>query len=321
MSSPQSVYRLAERSAYRTKLRVGFFLPQIGPVADQRSIVKVAKRAEELSYDALWVTERLLWAVEPQTSYYGGPIPEVYKRVFDPIETLTFVAAHTNRIALGTSVLDIPFYNPVMLARRLTTLDVLSSGRLMVGFGLGWSKDEYDAMGATMKGRGKRADEFMKVIKTIWTTDPAEFHGKYFQLPKSIIQPKPIQKPHPPIFMAGFAPLAMKRVATFADGWMPVGLSVDQLKLMAKQIKDMVKNAGRDPAAFKVVARYNIDVRPQPVGKDRGFFSGSIDQIREDIRAVNDAKPDELIIDPTFSADSQTEDGFLRNLEQIRKMI
>ena len=290
-------------------------------MSDQRTIVKVANRAEELGYDSLWVTERLLWPIEPQTLYYGGPIPEVYKRVFDPIETLTFAAARTNRIALGTSVLDIPFYNPVMLARRLTTLDVLSNGRLRVGFGLGWSKDEHDAMGTSLKGRDKRADEFMKVIKTIWTTDPAEFHGKYFQLPKSIIQPKPIQKPHPPIFMAGFVPSAMKRVVAFADGWMPVGLPLDQLKLMTKQIRNMVKEAGRDLAAFKIVARYNIDVRPQPLGKDRGFFSGSLDQIREDIRAVNEAKPDELIIDPTFSADSQTEDGFLRNLEQIRKMI
>ncbi|MGA8905339.1 MAG: LLM class F420-dependent oxidoreductase [Candidatus Bathyarchaeia archaeon] len=302
-------------------MRTGFFLPQIGPVAGPRTIVKVAKRAEELGYDGLWVTERLLWPVNPQTSYYGGPIPEVYKRVFDPIETLTFAAAHTNRVSLGTSVLDIPFYNPVLLARRLTTLDQVSNGRLKVGFGLGWSKDEHDAIGSSLKGRGKRADEFLKVLKAIWTTDPAEFHGKYFQLPKSVIQPKPVQKPHPPIYMAAFAPLAMKRAATFADGWMPVGVSVDQLKSMSAQIKDMIKGAGRDPAHFKVVARYNIDVRPEPIGKERSFFSGSLDQLKEDIRAVKDAKPDELIIDPTFSADSQTEEGFLKNLEQIRKMI
>jgi len=121
--------------------------------------------------------------------------------------------------------------------------------------------------------------------------------------------------------MAAFAPLAMKRAATFADGWMPVGVSVDQLTSMSVQIKGLVKSAGRDPTAFKIVARYNIDVRPQPLGKERNFCSGTLDQIKEDIRAVKDAKPDELIIDPTFSADSQTEEGFLRNLEQIRKMV
>lgn len=289
-------------------------------MAKQSSIITVAKQAEKLGYDSLWVTERLLWAMEPQTSYYGGPIPDVYKRVFDPIETLTFAAAHTDRIALGTSVLDIPFYNPVLLARRLTTLDALSNGRLRVGFGLGWSKDEFDAVGTTLKGRGKRADEFMKVLKVIWTTDPAEFHGKYFQLPKSIIQPKPVQKPHPPIYMAAFAPAAMKRAAAYADGLMPVGVRPDELKSMANQLKDMVRSAGRDPAKFGIIARYNIDVRPQPLGKDRAFFSGSLDQIQEDMRAVRDARPDELIIDPTFSNDSQTEEGFVRNLEEIRKM-
>src|SRR5208337_457171 len=258
-------------------MKIGFFLPQIGPAANVDSIVKVAKRAEELKYDSVWVTDRLLYPTNPQTSYFGGPLPDPYKRVFDPLETLTFVAAHTSRVTLGTSVLDIPFYNPVTLARRLTTLDVLSRGRLRVGFGLGWSKDEYDATGTNMKTRGKRADEFIGMLHAIWTTDPAEFHGKYFQLPKSIIQPKPVQKPHPPIYLAAFAPLAMKRAATFADGWMPVGVSVDQLTSMSVQIKAMVKSAGRDPAAFKIVARYNIDVRPQPLGKERNFCSGSLD--------------------------------------------
>ena len=290
-------------------------------MAKQSSIVLVAKSAEKLDYDSLWVTERLLWPVQPQTSYYGGPLPDVYKRVLDPIETLSYAAAHTDRLTLGTSVLDIPFYNPVLLARRLTTLDILSNGRLRVGFGLGWSKDEFDAAGTTSKGRGKRADEFMKVLKAIWTTDPSEFHGRYFHLPKSIIQPKPVQKPHPPIYMAAYAPSAMKRAAVYADGWMPVGVRLDQLKSMTNQLKDMVRTAGRDPAKFRIIARYNIDVTPQPLGKDRAFFSGSLNQIKEDVRAVRDAGPDELIIDPTFSNDSQTEEGFVRNLEEIRKTI
>ena len=302
-------------------LRVGFFLPQIGPAASPDAIVKVAKRAEELKYDSLWVTERLLYAVEPQTSYYGGPLPEVYKRVFDPLETLTFAAAHTSRVALGTSVLDIPFYNPVLLARRLTTLDVLSGGRLRVGFGLGWSKDEHDAVGASMKGRGKRATEFIKVLKAIWTTDPCEFHGKFFHLPKSIIQPKPVQKPHPPIYMASFAPQAMKRTAELADGWMPVGVPIDGLRSMMSQIRSMAQSAGRKPADMKLMARYNLTITPKPLGSDRSFFSGTLDQIKDDIKAVKDLGPDELLLDVTFSPDCQTEASFLSYLERIRKLV
>jgi probable F420-dependent oxidoreductase len=305
----------------KTGLRIGFFLPQIGPAANPGAIVKVAKRAEELKYDSVWVTERLLYAVEPQTSYYGGPLPEVYKRVFDPVETLTFASAHTSRIALGTSVLDIPFYNPVVLARRLSTLDVLSGGRLKVGFGLGWSKDEHDAAGASMKTRGRRADEFIKVLKAIWTTDPAEFHGKYFQLPKSIIQPKPVQKPHPPIYMAAFAPNALRRTATLANGWMPVGAPINDLKSMTSKLRTMAQSAGRNPADLKLVVRYNLSITPKPLGSDRHSFSGSLDQIKDDVQAMKDFGADELILDVSFSPDSQTEAAFLSHLERIRKLV
>jgi len=302
-------------------MRVGFFLPQIGPAANADSIVRASKHAEELNYDSVWVTERLLFPINPQTSYYGGPLPEPYKRVFDPLETLTFAAAHTSRVALGTSVLDIPFYNPVILARRLTTLDVLSRGRLRVGFGLGWSKDEHDATGASMKARGKRADEFIALLKAIWTTDPAEFHGKYFQLPKSIIQPKPLQKPHPPLYLAAFAPGALNRVAKLADGWMPVAMNADQVRSTMTQIKNMAEDVGRDPNELKVIMRGNLVVTQQPISKDRSFCSGTLAQIKEDIASTKAYGPDELILDPTFSPDTQNEQAFLQKMEEIRNIL
>jgi len=197
-------------------MRLGFALPQIGPVAGPDALVTVAQRAEALGYDSLWVLDRLLYPVNPRTPYPAtrdGVLPDLYKQVLDPLETLTFVAAHTRRVALGTSVLNLPWYPPVLLARRLTTLDVLSGGRLRVGLGMGWSLDEYEAAGASWQERGKRADEIIRALKTIWTTDPVEFHGKYYRIPKSFIGPKPVQKPHPPIYMAAYTPSAMKRVA------------------------------------------------------------------------------------------------------------
>jgi probable F420-dependent oxidoreductase len=302
-------------------MRIGYFLPQIGPAADVDSIRRAATRAEELKYDSLWVTERLLYPTNPQTSYYGGPLPEPYKRVLDPVETLTYAAAFTSKISLGTSVLDIPFYNPVTLARRLTTLDNLSRGRLRVGLGLGWSKDEHDAAGANMKIRGRRADEFIPLLQTIWTTDPVEFHGKYFHLPKSIIQPKPVQKPHPPIYLAAYSPGAMKRTAKYADGWMPVGQTVDQLRTTATEIRNMAKEHGRNPTDLKVIARYNFAMTPQPLGKDRAFFSGSLAQVKDDIASVKGFGADELILDPTFSADGQSEKSFLKSMEDIRALL
>jgi probable F420-dependent oxidoreductase len=303
----------------------GFNLPQIGPAANLSSIVNAAKRAESLGYDSLWVTERLLYPIKPSIPYAwsaDGSFPEAYKRVLDPLEVLTFAAAQTTRVKLATSVLDIPYYNPVTLARRLTTLDVLSAGRLRIGLGQGWSPDEHIAAGASMKERGPRADEFIKVLKAIWTTDPVEFHGKYFHVPKSIIQPKPVQKPHPPIYLAANSPSALKRAATLADGWNPVAVPIDGLKQITSQLKNMVREAGRKPEDFKVVLRANLNITQEPVGKDRWMFSGILEQIGEDIAALrNLGIIDELFFDPSFSPDTRNEQDFLRHMEQVRKLL
>ena len=302
-------------------MRVGFGLPNIGPLGSPESVRKVAKRAEDLRYSSLWTIERLLWPVKPQTPYPvtpDGTLPESYKYSLDPLDTLTFAAAETKTVALGTSVLDIPYYNPVMLARRLSTIDVLSNGRLRVGFGLGWSQDEMDAAGANMKERGARADEFLQVLKAIWTTNPVEFHGKFFQLPKSYIYPKPVQKPHPPIYMAAFAPAALKRVATVADGWNPVAVPLGGMEQMFGAIQQMAKEAGRDPSSLQMVVRANVEISEKPLGKERAIFSGTLDQIKEDVAACKRIGAHELIFDVTFYARSL--EHWLDLMDQLRKL-
>ena len=302
-------------------MKVGFGLPNIGPLGSPEAVSKVAQRAESLGYDSLWTIERLLWPVKPQTPYpvtHDGTLPEEYKYSLDPLDTLTFAAAQTKKVALGTSVLDIPYYNPVMLARRLSTIDVMSGGRLRVGFGLGWSKDEMDAAGANMKERGARADEFLQVLKAIWTTNPVEFHGKFFELPKSYIYPKPVQKPHPPIYMAAFAPAALKRAAILSDGWNPVAIPLDGMAQMFGAIKQMAKKAGRDPSSLKMVVRANIEIKNKPLGKERMIFSGTLDQIKEDVAGCKRIGAHELIFDVTFYARSL--DQWLQLMEQLRKL-
>jgi alkanesulfonate monooxygenase SsuD/methylene tetrahydromethanopterin reductase-like flavin-dependent oxidoreductase (luciferase family) len=135
-------------------MRRGFALPQIGSVAGPDALITVAQRAEAVGFDSVWVLDRSLFPVEPRAPYPvgDGTLPAKYRRTPDPVETLTFVAAHTRRVAVGTSVLNVPWYNPVLLARRLSTLDVLSGGRLRVGLGMGWSPDEYQAAGVPWQG-------------------------------------------------------------------------------------------------------------------------------------------------------------------------
>ncbi len=259
--------------------------------------------------------------MNPQTPYPATPdgaLPEGYRHVLDPLATLTLAAAHTRRIALGTSVLNAPYYNPVVLARQLTTLDVLSGGRLRVGLGLGWSKDELDAVGVSMKERGRRTDEFVRVLKAIWTTDPVEFQGGYYRVPRSIIGPKPVQKPHPPIYLAAFTPAALERAATLADGWSAAVLPMEALAQMIAQFREMATAAGRNPAQLQVVLRAFLHLTSRPLGQNRGPFSGSPDQIKTDIERVQALGVDEVFFDPTFSPDGQTADGFLTSMERVR---
>ena len=304
-------------------MRLGFALPNIGPIGTAEAVSRVAQRAEHLGFDSLWTIERLLYPVKPQTPYPATPdgsLPQPYKHVLDPLEALTFVAAQTKTIALGTSVLDIPYYNPAMLARRLTTLDVLSGGRLRVGLGLGWSKDEMDAAGADMKQRGARADEFLHVLKAIWTTNPVEFHGKFYSVPRSYIYPKPVQQPHPPIYLAAFVPAAMNRLARQADGWNPVAIPVDGMAQMFAGIKQIAKQAGRDPSSLKLVVRAHLEITDKPLGKERKIFAGTLDQIKEDITACDKIGAHEVFFDPTFSPGGQSLDRWLTLMEQLRKL-
>jgi probable F420-dependent oxidoreductase len=302
-------------------MKLGVAVPNIGPVATPEAVKTVAQKAEALGYNSLWTVERLLWPVNPKAPYPvtpDGSLPEPYKYNLDPLDTLTYAAAFTSKIRLGTSVLDMPYYNPITLARRLSTIDILSKGRLNVGLGLGWSPDEMEATGADMKVRGARADEFIEVMKAIWTNDPSEFRGKFFSLPKSHIQAKPAQKPHPPIYIAAFAPPALKRLATMADGWNPTGLPIEAMAQMWGAIRQMADAAGRNPSELKMIVRGNLVITQKPVEKDRFIFIGTPDQIREDIAACEKIGADEVFLELGFTHGGQELSNWEKWLEEFK---
>jgi probable F420-dependent oxidoreductase len=301
-------------------MRLGFALPQIGSFAGPEAVSKIAQRAEALGYDSLWVLDRLLWPVNPQAPYPlgDGSLPEPYKRALDPVATLTFAAALTRKIALGTSVLNLPWYNPVLLARTLTSLDVLSGGRLLVGLGLGWSPDEYVASGAIWNQRGKHMDELVQALKAIWTTDPVEFQGAYYTIPKSLISLKPVQKPHPPIYMAAFTPPAMQRTAKESSGWFPVGIPLAAIPQMIDGIRQMAREAGRKPEEIELIVRAQVELSDKPAGEGRGDFAGTLDQIAGDIATTRSMGASELVFDVQFSPEMKGTDVMLERLEQLR---
>ena len=305
-------------------MRVGTFLPHMGPAATPETLLRFAQQAEALGYDSVWVAERLLYPLKPRTPYPGMPegslLPDYYRYVFQPIETLTWVAAHTKRIRIGTGVLNMPYHNPVVLARRLATLDVFSGGRLNVGLGQAWSQDELEAAGASAAGRAERADEFVAVLRAMWGPDPVEHHGRHFQIAASIIMPKPVQQPAPPIYMAGYVPGALDRVARLADGWLPAGIPLPGVQAMMGQVRQRAEAAGRDPSSLALVMMGFVALADAPLGEGRADFTGTLDEIRRDVEQAREIGVDELILIPDATANT-TADAFLRVQEAVRPLV
>ena len=285
-------------------MRVGITLPQVGEQATRANVIELAKTADKEGIDSLWVLDRLLWPLKPQTPYRGtqdGTLPVSAQRVFDPIGLLTFAAANTDRITLGTSVIDMLFHNPVILAKRLATLDTLSQGRVVCGLGIGWSKDEYQACNIPFEQRGKRAIEFVEALKKIWTEDVVEFKGEFYNIPPSKIGPKPLQKPHPPIYLGGWSSKTFPRIMkNDADGWLAsMGggvVSLEYLENNISMLKDEVSRANKNKNNFRVfVLTYpQTNFKSSKTGQ-RIPLTGSIDEIGADIQKIKELGVDHII--------------------------
>jgi probable F420-dependent oxidoreductase len=313
-------------------LKIGVSLPQAGQQATRGNVTQMAKNAESEGFDSLWVFDRLLWPINPQTPYPGTPdgsLPIEYQIMLDPLETLTYVAANTNKIALGTSVIDMLFHNPIVLARRFATLDILSEGRAICGFGIGWSKDEYQASNIPFQNKGKRADEFIQALKKIWRDDVVEFKGEYYNIPASKIGPKPMQKPHPPVYMGGFSPNTFSRIVNYdTNGWLGVVAGpLEYLDNTIKTIKDIANKANKDPNNFKVIllAHLNValDSKSQSTtttNEDQRFpFTGTIDQIGNDIKRIKQMDIDHIVFGYNFVPIGRDLDKMLDITKQLAK--
>ncbi len=301
-------------------MKLGIALPQIGDWATPENIVKVAQRAEELGYNSLWVQERLMWPLEPKSPYPvtpDGSLPEQYQYVLDPIVLLTYAAANTQNIRIGTSVLIMPYHTPIMLAKQLTTLDVISGGRFDCGLGLGWSEDEYEASNTPYKNRGDRADEFLTCLKVLWTEEEPEFHGRFYNVPKSKVNPKPVQKPHPPITVGGFNPRAFQRAVTLGDGYNGVILPFDQMIGIKTGLEQAAEAAGRSLGKLEFVCRGNPQLTDQSPGANRDPLIGTADEIKDDLKRYEEMGITEIIFELNFVSGITT-DQLFHTMEQLR---
>ena len=242
-------------------MRLGIALPHFGPHATPQAIVRVARKAEALGFASLWVLDRLLWPIEPVSKYPGNPrgeMPSPMQNTYDPLIVLSFAAAHTEKILLGTSVLVAAYRSPAVTAKMVATLDLLSNGRVILGLGVGWSADEFAAVGRSIEERNEQADEFIDVLRELWKPEESYFEGKFYRVPRSIFLPKPVQRSGPPIWIGGNSERALRRVANQGDGWHPTSrLPIPEMTQKINRARDAASKKGRKPEDIALTLRWN----------------------------------------------------------------
>jgi probable F420-dependent oxidoreductase len=284
-------------------VKYGVYLYPPAGSAVAAEVVRLAEAAESLGFDSAWLGDHVAWPARFDPSSHdlnvGGATPPkevVNLPVFEPITTLTFVAATVPRIKLGLGVLVAPYRNPVLAAKMLAMLDILSGGRLIVGVGAGWLREEFAMLDApSYADRGQVTDEYLQAFIELWTQPEPHFHGKHAHVSDVRLNPKPVQVPHPPIWVGGNGLPAMRRAAAFGQGWMPLHQSPAQMKTKVQQFHQVLVEQGREVGHFRVAV--GCGLRFDATGgaaAERDTLTGTTAEIIQQLRLYADAGVDEV---------------------------
>ena len=242
-------------------MRVGIGCAGFGPGAERDFLKISAQTAERVGFSTFWVGEHVVLFKRYTSKYpYGGkvgddssPIPDPTMGILDPIVSMTWVAGVTSTIELGSGILILPQRNPVVLAKEAATLDSLSNGRLLFGVGVGWSREEYEAIGATWDGRGKRMDEYIAAMRALWWQPASSFRGETISFEDAYLYPKPVRGSDVPIVLGGESDLSLQRVARSAEGWLAINNPPEEAPKKIARLHELVKQNGRDPNKLRVI--------------------------------------------------------------------
>lgn len=305
----------------------GTSMPSRGDMASPANLRTLAQRAESLGFDSAWVSDHIILPRSVDSFYpYAADGVATFRPdedYYEPLAALNFLAGCTQKIRLGTHVLILPYRNPVLTAKMISTLDVLSEGRFILGAGVGWMEEEFKALGLdTFAQRGAVTDEYIQLFKELWTKDNPEFQGEHYQLSESGFQPKPVQKPHPPIWIGGHTNPAIRRAAKYGDGWMPIGLrppailEPEELAEKIARLRRLTVQAGRPEDAVSLCFSTGVTFDDSP-GATRRMMSGRAEQIAADLRQYQDLGIRNFILN--FPGDSVAAVG--EAMEQFSKQV
>jgi probable F420-dependent oxidoreductase len=279
-------------------LRFGIALPNYGPLATPETLVRLARLAEDVGVDSVWVSDHLVAPAGVQSVYPYDRRPQptpgdmgVIEEFYEPVVTLAWLAGATARVGLGISAYVMPYRNPVVTAKQVATLDRLSGGRVILGIGVGWLAEEFAALDVPFARRGRRTEDYVAVCKALWTGGEARFDGETYRLPPVRTGPRPARAPHPPIWVAGNSARGIERAARIGDGWHGIDLSPDELRPLAARVRAAAAEHGKAGDAFVVSIRTGVS----PGGAGGHPLYGDRDAIRRDLDAYRTAGLDYLV--------------------------
>ena len=274
-------------------MKFGVTVPNNWGIENAREALSFGPLAEELGYDSVWVMDHLF-----NNGYIRERLDD--KPYYHPLATLSYLAATTERVLLGTSVLVLPYHNPVELAKYTATLDQMSDGRVTLGVGVGAMTEEFAALGIPMSERGALTNECIRVMKELWTNQAPSYHSSRWNFDDLRFSPKPVQQPHIPLWIGGASPGALRRAARLGDGWHPSGLTPEEYAVRRQQVRELAEKAGRDPDSLTMSARVEVEAADGPSSDraaNRARIPGNdLEQAAITIAAYRDAGVEHLIL-------------------------
>ncbi len=312
-------------------MRYGFYLPTRGPLANGPAVVALAQGGERLGFHSAMIADHVVFPVEVSSRYpytVSGEHPS-HGDALEVLSMLAFVAGRTERLRLVTSVLILPYRNPVLTAKMIATIDVMCEGRVTLGVGVGWLEEEFAALGtADFVRRGAVSDEYLAILRKLWTQSPVSHAGEFYSFKALRCEPQPVQKPYPPIWVGGHSRAALRRAARYGDGWHPVGaiaavpLPPAELRAKLDELKRLTEAEGRDFSALTISYKaplYDVAL-PGPDGGRRPF-SGTAEQVADDIRAFAAIGVDELIFDFRGESLAESLERMDRFAAEVRPLV
>ena len=311
-------------------MEYGFYLPSGGPAAQPDALASIARQGDKLGFFCMVMPDHVVQPrhIESQYPYsVTGDIQRAHQTASDErleqVTTLAYLAGITERIRLVTSVMIIPYRNPILTAKMLATLDMLSKGRLILGAGVGWMEEEFELLDTPpFTERGAVTDEYLRAFIELWTKDDPKFDGKYVHFSGITFLPKPVQKPYPPIWIGGQSKPAIRRAARIDNAWHPVGaipaapLEPEELAQNLITLREYAEKAGRDPSEIQVSAKAPLYDSGHS-GGPRRRFTGSADEVRQDVQSYADVGVTHLIFDFRTADPQQTEERMARFSEEV----